>query len=151
MHTTLYLIKSLYIKEDKPTPDEVSYFSDFDRYFSSVSEFGEDRQGIKMECWSRFIYMLGKLGQEHNGNKFEFNRHLFEVNYLREMSDLGYGLEAGLTSFHDRIDRINKLLNATSYPVAYQGTIYKTFYDFLNNVAQEPMSYEIVDLYDVHL
>lgn len=151
MHTTLYLIKSLYVKEDKPTPDEVSYFSDFDRYFDSVKEFGKDQQEMKAGEKDRFLRMLGMLGQEHDGNKFEFNKHLFEVSYLREMSDLGYGLEAGLTSFHDRIDRINKQLNATSYPVAYQGTIYKTFYDFLNNVAQEPMSYEIVDLYDVHL
>ena len=149
MHTTLYLIKSLYIKEDKPTPDEVSYFSDFDRYFSSVSEFGEDRQGIKMECWSRFIYMLGKLGQEHNGNKFEFNRYEFEVNYLMQMMDLGYEPEKGLTGFHDKIDSINRQIDIT-YPVAYQGCIYKSFYDFLNNVVQEPMSYEIVDLYDVH-
>ena len=150
MHTTLYLIKSLYVKEDRPTPDEVSYFSDFDRYFDSVKEFGEDQQEMKTEEKNSFLHMLGMLGQEHDSRKFEFNRYEFEVNYLMVMSDLGYGTEKGLASFHDKIDSINSQIDIT-YPVAYQGCIYKSFYDFLNNVAQEPMSYEIVDLYDVHL
>ena len=150
MHTTLYLIKSLYVKEDKPTPDEVSNFADFDKYFSSVSEFREDQQKIKAEDKDRFLRMLGMLGQEHDGRKFEFNRHEFEVNYLMRMMDLGYEPDKGLANFHEKIDSINRQIDIT-YPVAYQGTIYKSFYEFLNNVAQEPMSYEIVDVYDAHL
>ena len=144
MHTSLIVIKYEDRREDKPSPDEVSTFSCFYNYCDSVSEYKDDE--IKSAEMRDIIYLLNDLNQKvRDGCKFEFDRQGFELGLL----DISYELEVKDTdSFKDVLKKTSK-----DYPVAYgySGSVFRNLYEFLDEIAEDGRSYEIVDIYNVHI
>ena len=144
MHTSLIVVKYEDRREDKPTPDEVSEFRSFFNYCDFVSEYSDER--MKFVEMTSITNLLEDLNQKmHDFNVFKFDRQGFELGLL----DISYELEVKDTdSFKDVLKKTSK-----DYPVAYSysGAVYKNIYEFLDEIAEDGRSYEIVDIYNVHI
>lgn len=144
MHTSLIVIKYEDRREDKPTPGEVSTFSCFYNYCDFVSEYSDER--MKSVEMTSIINLLEDFNQEmHDFNRFKFDRLDFNIGLIEHAYE---------TEVKD-IDAFKDVLKKTSkdYPVAYgySGAVYKNIYEFLDEIAEDGRSYEIVDIYNVHI
>lgn len=144
MHTSLIVIKYKDRREDKPTPDEVSEFRNFFNYCDFVSEYSDERMKF-VEMTSTTNLLEGLNQKMHDFNVFKFDRQGFELGLL----DISYELEVKDTdSFKDVLKKTSK-----DYPVAYgySGSVFRNLYEFLDEIAEDGRSYEIVDIYNVHI
>lgn len=144
MHTSLIVIKYEDRREDKPSPDEVSTFSCFYNYCDSVSEYKDDE--MKSAEMRDIISLLDDLNQSvRDGRKFKFDREGFNLELLNKANELGV---RDTDLFKDALKKTGR-----AYPVAYgySGSVFRNLYEFLDEIAEDGRSYEIVDIYNVHI